>query len=241
MGHNLRRNFPVPVPSSDPLLDRLNEFTQMNSDSSSSGVTIESFRDPTANATPGQTMVWTNEKHNSYIEFLETSFAEQLHYSMRLRGCYPQEEMWEPCPAPQLPAKFSVLQDGCYLKSNDPLLDSTADSSDVLGNPLYYSTSAAKSSSATFPFSRKTAVPNGRICSRSNTNLGACTTEVSDQNFVEEELREKTSCVSGAKRLKMMPMLDASSNSQVSPFGKLNSADDSIISHTSAKRGIKKK
>ncbi|MBA0675683.1 hypothetical protein Goari_017209 [Gossypium aridum] len=188
---------------------------------------------------------------------------------MRSRGCYPWEEMWEPCPAPQLPAKFSVLQDGCYLKSNDPLLDSTADSSDILANPLHYSTSAAKSSSATFPFSRKTAVPNVRICSRSNTNLGACTTvtdvrldevpiwlggaarwglgsiwsfiEVSDQNFVYEELREKTSCVSGAKRLKMMPMLDASSNGQVSPLGKLNSADDSIISHTSAKRGIKKK
>ncbi|PPD69986.1 hypothetical protein GOBAR_DD33135 [Gossypium barbadense] len=222
MGHNLRRNFPVPVPSSDPLLDRLNEFTQLNSDSSSSGVTIESFRDPTANATPGQTMVWTNEKHNSYLEFLETSFAEQLHYSMRSRGCYPREEMWEPCPAPQLPAKFSVLQDGCYLKSNDPLLDSTADSSDILANPLHYSTSAAKSSSATFPFYEKNC-------------------EVSDQNFVDEKLREKTSCVSGAKRLKMMPMLDASSNGQVSPLGKLNSADDSIISHTSAKRGTKKK
>ncbi|MFQ6657459.1 hypothetical protein Gotur_027124, partial [Gossypium turneri] len=40
--------------------------------------------------------------------------------------------------------------------------------------------------------------------------------EVSDQNFVYEELREKTSCVSGAKRLKMMPMLDASSNGQCS-------------------------
>lgn len=52
-------------------------------------------------------MVWTNEKHNSYLEFLETSFVEQLHYSMRLRGCYPQEEMWEPCPTPQLPAKVS--------------------------------------------------------------------------------------------------------------------------------------
>ncbi|MBA0758782.1 hypothetical protein Gotri_021747 [Gossypium trilobum] len=184
MGHNLRRNFPVPVPSSDPLLDRLNEFTQMNSDSSSSGVTIESFRDPTANATPGQTMVWTNEKHNSYLEFLETSFAEQLHYSMRSRGCYPREEMWEPCPAPQLPAKFSVLQDGCYPKSNDPLLDSTADSSDILANPLHYSTSAAKSSSATFRFSRKTAVPNVRICSRSNTNLGACTTGTSRLNLL---------------------------------------------------------
>ncbi|MBA0758781.1 hypothetical protein Gotri_021746 [Gossypium trilobum] len=39
--------------------------------------------------------------------------------------------------------------------------------------------------------------------------------EVSDQNFVDKELREKTSCVSGAKRLKMMLMLDASSNGQV--------------------------
>ncbi|GMJ09781.1 hypothetical protein HRI_004647300 [Hibiscus trionum] len=200
MGHNLRRNFPAPA--SDPLAC-FNELTQTNSDSSASGVTIESLRDPTANATPGETMVWTNEKHNSYLEFLEASFVKQLHYSMSLRGCHPRQEMCEPCPTPQLPAQvhnsshqFSALQNGCYKKSNDPLLDSTADSSDIRESPSHHFMSADESSS-------ETVVPDGGTYLRSNTTLGGCTTEVSDQNFVDEDQREKTIRVFGAKRLKM--------------------------------------
>ncbi|XP_039040337.1 cold-regulated protein 28-like [Hibiscus syriacus] len=162
-------------------------------------------------------MVWTNEKHSSYLEFLEASFVKQLHYSMSLRGCHPQEEMWEPCRTQQLPAEvhnschqFSGLQDGCYQKSNDPLLDSTADSSDIWESPLHRFTSAGKSSTETFALSRETVLPNGGTYLRSNTTLGCCTTEASDQNFVDEDQREKTSRVSGAKRLKMTTMHDAS-------------------------------
>ncbi|XWS68027.1 hypothetical protein CRYUN_Cryun04dG0055000 [Craigia yunnanensis] len=253
MGDNLRRNFPFPSPSSDSQACS-GELTRTNSDFSGSGVTIESFRDSTANEIPGQTMVWTNEKHNSYLDFLEASFVKQLHCSMSLRGRHPQEEMWEPCPTPELAAKghnsshqFSVLQDGCCqkinYKSNNPLLDSTADSCDILGSPwLHHFTSAGKSSLATFPVPRETVVPNDEIYLRSNTNfsrksarssekhpifhscnhsLGSCSSEFSDQNFVEEDQGENTSCFSGAKRLKMMAMLDASSNSQVVPLGKL--------------------
>ncbi|KAK8485194.1 hypothetical protein V6N13_128765 [Hibiscus sabdariffa] len=178
MEHNLRRNFPAPA--SDPLAC-LSVLTQTNSDSPASGVTIGSLRDPTHNATPGETMVWTNEKHNLYLDFLEASFVKQLHYSTSLRGCHPRGEMWEPCPTPQLPAhssshQFSALQDGCYQKSNDPLLDSTADSSDIRESPLHRFTSADKSSSETFPLSRETVVPDGGTYLRSNTTLGGCTT-----------------------------------------------------------------
>ncbi|KAK8985237.1 hypothetical protein V6N11_068504 [Hibiscus sabdariffa] len=213
MGHNLRLNFPAPA--SDPLAC-LNELTQTNSDSSASGVTIECFRDPTASSTPQcETMVWTNEKHSSYLEFLEASFVKKLHYSMGLRGCHPREEMWEPCPR-QLPAgvhnsshQFSALQDGCYQKTNDPLLDSTADSSDIRESPLHHFMSAGKSSE-TFPLSRETVIADGGTYRKSNTTIGGCTTEVSDQNFVDEDQREKTSHISGAKRLKMTTMHDAS-------------------------------
>ncbi|XP_022726420.1 uncharacterized protein LOC111282559 isoform X2 [Durio zibethinus] len=269
MGDNLRRNL---TPSSDPQACS-SELTRTSSDFSGSGVTIESFRDPTANSRPGQTMVWTNEKHNLYLDFLEASFVKQLHCSTSLCGLHPQGEMWEPYPTPELPAEgqnsshqFSVLLDGgCQkinYKSNDPLLDSTADSCDILGSPwLYHFTIAGKSSSETFPVSRETVVPNDEICLRSNTNLscksarsskqhpifhscnhslGSCTSEVSDQNFVEEGQGEKTSCVSGTKRLKMMAMLDSSNNSQVVPHGKLPTVDDSIMSNASAKRGKKK-
>ncbi|KAK9004514.1 hypothetical protein V6N11_041984 [Hibiscus sabdariffa] len=126
-------------------------------------------------------MVWTNEKHNLYLDFLEASFVKQLHYSTSLRACHPRREMWEPCPTPQLPAhssshQFSALQDGCYQKSNDPLLDSTADSSDIWESPLHRFTSADKSSSETFPLSRETVVPNGGTYLRSNTTLDGYTT-----------------------------------------------------------------
>ncbi|XP_039038470.1 cold-regulated protein 28-like isoform X2 [Hibiscus syriacus] len=165
----------------------------------------------------GETMVWTNEKHNSYLGFLEASFVKQLHYSISLRGCHPQEEMWEPCPT-QLRVgvhnsshQFLALQDGHYQKSNDPLLDSTADSSDNWESLLHHVTSAGKRSSETLSLSRETVVADGGTYSRSNTSLGGCTTEVWDQNFVDEEdQREKSSCVSRAKRLKMTTMYDAS-------------------------------
>ncbi|PPS02057.1 hypothetical protein GOBAR_AA18600 [Gossypium barbadense] len=399
MGDNLCRNFPFPAPSLHPQAC-VPELTQTNLDFSDSGVTIESFRDPTPiaqlvmqikwylsqkvggcsgvfliteakmleswensldllfsllrkkkcilvygpwNLVPsifaagssdlnvkhfhflipfgiydgillGQTMVWTNEKHNTYLDSLEASFVKQLHYSKSLHGCHPQVGMREPCLFPQQPAghnsshQFSILQDGCGQKinyeSNDPLLESTADSGAVLGSPwLHHFRSAGKCSSITFPVPRKIAVPNDEICSRSNTNfycksavnskhnpivnscnhsLDSCTAalmmdykgrgladnvicwirmewtkyffgwEVSDQNFVAKDHGEKISYASGAKRMKMMTVRDASSDSQiirsnltlslaqVAPVGNLHTIDDSIISNISAKRGKKK-
>ncbi|KAK8562908.1 hypothetical protein V6N13_018541 [Hibiscus sabdariffa] len=183
---------------------------------------------------PNQTTVWTNEKHNSYLDNLEASFVKQLHSSMSLHGCHPRKEMWEPCATLQLPAKghsyprqFSVLQDGCSQKiknqSNDPLCDSTADSCDIVGSPpLHHFKYTGKSSSETFPVPRETVVHNDGLYMRSNnTNffcksaissekhpinqsnnhgLGSCITEVSDQNFVDEDQGRQTSrqqCVVG--------------------------------------------
>lgn len=53
-------------------------------------------------------MVWTNDKHSSYLGFLEASFVKQLHCSLSMRACHPQKEMLEPCPTPQLPAKGHI-------------------------------------------------------------------------------------------------------------------------------------
>ncbi|XVF45136.1 hypothetical protein PTKIN_Ptkin02bG0181100 [Pterospermum kingtungense] len=221
----------------------------------------------------GQTMIWTNEKHNSYLDFLEASFVKQLHCSLKLCGCHPQEETREPYSTKELPAKghdsshqFLLLQEGCCqkikYKSNDPLLESTADSCDIMGSPwLHHFTSADKSSAAMLPVPGETVIPNDGIYSRSNTNvsckptrsseqppifhscngsLGCYTSEISDQNFVDEDQGEKTSCVAGVKRLKMMASLDASSNSQALPLGNLHTADDSIMKNASPKRGKKK-
>ncbi|KAK8626862.1 hypothetical protein V6N13_134492 [Hibiscus sabdariffa] len=129
---------------------------------------------------PNQTTVWTNEKHNSYLDNLEASFVKQLHSSVSSHGCHPRKEMWEPCATLQLPAKghsfscqFSVLQDGCSQKtkyqSNDPLFESTADSCDIVGSPrLHHFKCTGKSSSETFPVPRETVVQNDGIYMRSN-------------------------------------------------------------------------
>ncbi|KAG4168439.1 hypothetical protein ERO13_A12G023800v2 [Gossypium hirsutum] len=245
MGDNLCRNFPFPAPSLHPQAC-VPELTQTNLDFSDSGVTIESFRDPTPIAQLGQTMVWTNEKHNTYLDSLEASFVKQLHYSKSLHGCHPQVGMREPCLFPQQPAghnsshQFSILQDGCGQKinyeSNDPLLESTADSDAVLGSPwLHHFRSNTN-------FYCKSAVnsKHNPIVNSCNHSLDSCTAEVSDQNFVAKDHGEKISYASGAKRMKMMTVRDASSDSQVAPVGNLHTIDDSIISNISAKRGKKK-
>ncbi|KAL4280119.1 hypothetical protein GQ457_03G004050 [Hibiscus cannabinus] len=135
---------------------------------------------------PNQTTVWTNEKHNSYLDNLEASFVKQLHSSVSSHGCHPRKEMWEPCATWQLPAKghsysrqFSVLQDGCSQKikyqSNDPLCDSTADSCDIVGSPwLHHFKYTGKSSSETFPVPRETVVQNDGIYMRSNNTNFFC-------------------------------------------------------------------
>ncbi|XP_038998648.1 uncharacterized protein LOC120123939 [Hibiscus syriacus] len=148
--------------------------------------------------------------------------------------------MWEPCPT-QLRAKVhnSSHQFGYYQKSDDPLLDSTADSSDNRESLLHHVTPAG---------SRETVVADGGTNSGSNTSLDGCTSgkfslnlqanflfllpsfisvmsfpvpclpvmhrtfpEVWDQNFVDEDRREKTG-VSWAKLLKTTAMYDASTN-----------------------------
>ncbi|KAK8659775.1 hypothetical protein V6N13_029969 [Hibiscus sabdariffa] len=231
MGYNLRRGFPFATRRSLDPQPCAPELTRTNSDSSDSGVTvtIQSFRDPTADAHP-------------------------LHYSKSFHGCH-QVGMWEQCPFPQQPAEgqhsshqFSVLQDSCgqnmNYKSNDHFLESTAESGAVVESPMLHKfTSADKSSITTFPVSRETVVPNDGIYLESNRNfscrsavnseqnpiidsfnhrLGSCTAEISDQNFDDEDQEEKTSCMPGAKRMKMTTVLIASSNSQVAPVGKLH-------------------
>ncbi|XP_039057987.1 cold-regulated protein 28-like isoform X2 [Hibiscus syriacus] len=94
MGDHLRLSFPFATRRFLDPQPRVLELTRTDSDSSDSGVTIQSFRDPTADAQQGNTMVWTNEKHNSYLDFLEASFVKKLHYSKSLHGCHQQMGMW---------------------------------------------------------------------------------------------------------------------------------------------------
>ncbi|KAE8708263.1 Cold regulated protein 27, putative isoform 2 [Hibiscus syriacus] len=138
-------------------------------------------------------MVWTNEKHNSYLDFLEESFVKQLHYSRSLHGCHPQVGMWKQCPFPQQSAghnsshQFPILQDDCVqkmnYKSNDLFLETIAKSGSVVQSPrLHNFTSAGKSSITTFPVPIEIVVSNDGIYLRSNTDFSGKSAVNSEQN-----------------------------------------------------------
>ncbi|XP_039046648.1 uncharacterized protein LOC120186883 [Hibiscus syriacus] len=158
----------------------------------------------------GQTMVWTNEKHNSYLDFLEEPFVKQLHYSRSLHGCHPQVGMWKQCPFPQQSEEghnsshqFSILQDDCgqkmNYKSNDLLLESTVESGSVVESPrLHNFTSAGKSIVTTFSVPREIMVPNNGINLRSNKNFSCKSTVNSEQNPITDSCNHSLrSCTAG--------------------------------------------
>lgn len=175
-------------------------------------------------------MVWTDEKHNSYLDVLEATFVKQLHQSMSLCGRKSQEVQ---APLTQLLAReressdqFMVLQDGTRQQRNseirEPLLDSTADSNNVRESPrVYFFASKGQQNSAMFSHPQEKIVHEKAIYLRSNMDLclperipkqhpecyrrqsfSVSTAEVSGQNFVDEEQVKKDNSVSRAKRTK---------------------------------------
>ncbi|CAM8935341.1 unnamed protein product [Rhodiola kirilowii] len=134
-------------------------------------------------------IVWTNEKHNLYIESLEASFVQQLHQSIGL-SCrnLPDQLFPNSCDSSDK-SQFTVLQDGCrkMLQPKSKLQMGTT-SSNIRVKPHVHN----------FRFSRKhyESSHSGRkkiSCSEQraayygsyqNSGSGA---EFSDQNFIDEQ------------------------------------------------------
>ncbi|GLT47279.1 hypothetical protein SLA2020_209870 [Shorea laevis] len=262
MAENLRCNIPIlyPVPEAC-----MSEFIRTNSDFS--GLTVESSRDRAGDAGLGQSMVWTDEKHNLYLDLLEVSFVKQLHHSMSFCGWHSGEEMQDPSSQPvarehNSSDQFVVLQDSCRQKinieRNKTLLDSTADSTDILESPwIHYSASAGEHYSTMSAHPQERMVHGKGMHSRSNTDLcvsakisrqhhdcysckqsfSGSSAEASGQNFEDENQGAKTNSVYRAKRLKAATV-DGSSSDQVVPLGNFHLVDKSTIieADTSSKR-----
>ncbi|GLT73731.1 hypothetical protein SLA2020_455690 [Shorea laevis] len=263
MAENLRQNIPFLSPDREAYM---NGLTRTNSDSS--GLTAESSIHHLKGVREGQSMFWTDEKHNFYLDLLEATFVQQMHHSMSLCGHRSQEEMQG--PSTQSVAReqnssdqFMVLQDGCRQKRNyghnESLLDSTADSNDILeSHCVHNSTSVCKHYPAMSPQIQKKIVHGKGRNSRSNMdfcvsarnpeqhpdccsyerNLGGSAAEALGQNFVNEDQGEETNSISRAKRLKVATV-DPSSNDQVVPLRKFHLVDNSTIieTETLSKRG----
>ncbi|KAA8536202.1 hypothetical protein F0562_028680 [Nyssa sinensis] len=130
--------------------------------------------------------------------------------------------------------QFTVLRDGCWQKinfeQNQPLLDVAADSHVFLDNPwICHFRCAGKNCtiasadlqqhrtlcSKVTPSRGKRAFSPGLatsleelpVCHRCNQDTAGSITEVSDQNFVDEDQEEKSRTSTMAKRLKMLLLL----------------------------------
>ncbi|XP_062176554.1 cold-regulated protein 27 isoform X2 [Alnus glutinosa] len=258
MRENLRPNIPPPQATAGCG----SELTRTNSDSSA--ITADTSKEPSrhcGNAKAGQLTEWTDQKHSLYLDSLEASFVTELQRSMRLRGLCSQDNV-RGTYSPEEPRtktrkssdEFMVLRDGCWQKINferkDNLLDSTADSHVVLGSPwIRHFTSSGKQRTERSLYVQEDGVLfhegthlKGNLTSASGSSRGldhqgffGSSTEISDQNFVDEDQGEKSSCASKAKRLKASAA-DATSSDQVVPLGKFHTTDVSTPDNASSER-----
>ncbi|XP_034229293.1 cold-regulated protein 27 isoform X2 [Prunus dulcis] len=233
MGENIREN--IPLPNSDP--ERRPELTRTISNSSSSSsfsfTTLDASEELPlccSHATLGASTEWTNEKHNLYLDSLETSFVNELYHSMRLRDWHQQKNARGTHSLQEVSFKtqnssdqFMVVQDGCLqkinLRKNESLMESTANSHVTVRSPCRcHSTLAGKS--CTVSSSKTLTLKKLHASARSSEQNLVCHQDlvgsitVSGQNFVDEDHGGKLSNASKPKRLKRVAA-DASSNDQV--------------------------
>ncbi|BBH09584.1 cold regulated gene 27, partial [Prunus dulcis] len=199
----------------------------------------------------GASTEWTNEKHNLYLDSLETSFVNELYHSMRLRDWHQQKNARGTRSLQEVSFKtqnssdrFMVVQDGCLqinLRQNESLMESTANSHVTVRSPCRcHSTLAGKSCTVSSPktLTLKKLHASARSSEQNlvcHQDLVGSITEVSGQNFVDEDHGGKLSNASKPKRLKRVAA-DASSNDQIVPSGNFdtkempNAKADSILS-----------
>ncbi|KAE8007980.1 hypothetical protein FH972_004533 [Carpinus fangiana] len=269
MRENLRKNIPSPSPQPQAMAGCGSELTRTSSDSSA--ITADTCKEPSrhcGNARMGQLTEWTDQKHSLYLDSLEASFVTNLQRSMCLRGLCSQDNV-RGTYSPEEPRiktrnssdEFMVLRDGRWQKinfeRNDNLLDSTADSHVVLGSPwIRHFTSSGKRRTERSLYVQEHGVLHhegthlkGNLTFASGSSRGldhqgsfGGTTEISDQNFVDEDQGEKSSCASMVKRLKTSAA-DASRSDQVLtkrnfvvPLGKFHTTDVSTADNASSER-----
>ncbi|VVA18178.1 PREDICTED: Cold regulated gene 27 [Prunus dulcis] len=256
MGENIREN--IPLPNSDP--ERRPELTRTISNSSSSSsfsfTTLDASEELPlccSHATLGASTEWTNEKHNLYLDSLETSFVNELYHSMRLRDWHQQKNARGTHSLQEVSFKtqnssdqFMVVQDGCLqkinLRKNESLMESTANSHVTVRSPCRcHSTLAGKS--CTVSSSKTLTLKKLHASARSSEQNLVChqdlvgsITEVSGQNFVDEDHGGKLSNASKPKRLKRVAA-DASSNDQIVPSGNFDTKEVSMAHNVLSEQG----
>nr|XP_011461485.1 PREDICTED: uncharacterized protein LOC101292781 isoform X2 [Fragaria vesca subsp. vesca] len=218
----------IPPLKSDPEFTSELTRTIISNSASSASVALGT----PVHAAPGIPIEWTNEKHRSYINSLETSFVNKLYQSRRLWDCHPQMYVQGAHPSQELPFRtynssdqFMVVRDRRSQKiislRNETPLESTADSNVTVERPRMDNIVSCYKE---IHLRRKPTSEHLGVTARSSEknpafrqDLVGSTAEVSGQNFVEEDHRGKPSCEFIPKRLRRAA--DTSSNDQLVPLG----------------------
>ncbi|XP_065881935.1 cold-regulated protein 27 isoform X2 [Euphorbia lathyris] len=187
---------------------------------------------------------WTNEKHSLYLKSMEASFVNQLYDSMDLLGLQMPKEMSDRNISQQgqyntstSSGQFKVLRGGSWKRVNFQKPDSQVnvknEPHEILTNPWIQHFKPARKSQVTplesdaslcqaTNLSEKTSASGGRATFSKHSypsyhdDLVDCNTEVSDQNFVDEDIKtEKKRSICSSKRLKIRKNA-GTSNEQVS-------------------------
>ncbi|WCJ35422.1 cold regulated gene 27 [Euphorbia peplus] len=190
---------------------------------------------------------WTNEKHSLYLKSMEASFVNQLYDSMDLLGLQMPKEMSDrqgQYNASTSSGQFKVLRGGSWKRVNFQKAESQVnvknESHEILTNPWIQHFKPARKSKVTplesdaslcqaNNLSEKKSASSGRANFSKHSypchddDLVGCDTEVSDQNFVDEDIKtEKKKSICSSKRLKTRTNAGAAVR---------QSADDKIYYH----------
>ncbi|OAY66679.1 uncharacterized protein LOC109721207 [Ananas comosus] len=182
---------------------------------------------------------WTDEKHTLYLNSMEASFVDQLYnneyHSMDLLGRSPRPQKYSS------PSQFKVLRGGCWenliFERSKSRVGNRNETRHLSGNPWirhfrsYSSGKDVNAGTSQRSEDRKPTVQSTQqeswlpeketACSQlSHQDLIDRSTEVSDQNFVDEEVEGAAESSRACKRKRSRSPVYNLLNDQVVPSGK---------------------
>ncbi|PIN25266.1 hypothetical protein CDL12_02002 [Handroanthus impetiginosus] len=195
-------------------------------------------------ATESKDTEWTDEKHSLYLKSMEATFVNQLYKSFGSFGrsvhknCPSGSKSLKHKPAAVSPSsQFKVLRDGCWSKIDFRRDDSKinkGESGGVSASPwIQHYRCSERPANRKFSASRAKA-PLATTANQDSAHdfelwlqdsVGS-NTEVTDQNFNDEDLEEeKSGRIHEIKRTRTSTEA-APSNDQVVPFENIDQVDD---------------
>ncbi|KAF7830622.1 coenzyme Q-binding protein COQ10-like protein, mitochondrial [Senna tora] len=199
---------------------------------------------------------WTNEKHSLYLKSMEASFVNQLYDSKHILGRPCREGTFSASTTPS--GKFKVLRGGCWrnisFQRENPQISRSNECHDLSANPWiqHFRSSSKHPSSVTSPAIEESVTStievtdSGHLHFRkshlSHHDLLCDDTEMSDQNFVDDEEMEdekESKRSSNVKRLKSQETDAAGSEQDIIIMPPLSSSSKSLWSFVSGNNGVR--